>query len=131
MGIFGQLFGGASQGGKQQQKRLSWISLSNPEQLAAIEEASENKLQFIYKHSTTCGISGMVLRRLERTLDIPDKAADFYFLDLHSHREVSNAVSQQFGIPHESPQLLIVKNGTVVASASHGSIMELDFKTWE
>ena len=41
-----------------------------------------------------------------------------YFLDLLSYREISNVVAYQFDVVHQSPQLLIIKNGIAVAHAS-------------
>ena len=51
---------------------------------------------------------------------------DLYYLDLLSHRDVSNEIGFKFQVMHQSPQLLIIKNGTTVAHASHGGINDID-----
>ena len=62
---------------------------------------------------------------INSTYDISQKVY-LYLLDLLSHRDVSNAVASSFGVFHESPQLLIVKNGEVVFHTSHGAIADAD-----
>jgi len=53
---------------------------------------------------------------------------DLYYLDLLSYREVSNETGYKFQVIHQSPQLLIIKNGVAVAHASHGGISEVDLE---
>jgi bacillithiol system protein YtxJ len=45
-----------------------------------------------------------------------------YFLDLIAHRELSNLVAREFGVPHESPQVLLIKNGEAIYDNSHYGI---------
>ncbi|MEM1258162.1 MAG: bacillithiol system redox-active protein YtxJ [Bacteroidota bacterium] len=121
MGLFGNLFG--SKEGKEE-KVLPWISLTTKEQLGEIRERSKDKPQLIFKHSTTCGISRMVLGMFSASYPLDVNSADLYFLDLHSYREVSNEVAVAFQVLHQSPQLLIIKNGVTVFHTSHGAITE-------
>jgi bacillithiol system protein YtxJ len=62
----------------------------------------------------------MVLDRLERST-IPE-STDFYYLDLIAHRNISNKISEVFHVYHESPQILIIKNGECVYDESHMGI---------
>ena len=94
--------------------------LTDVDQLQRIKEASLQRPQIIYKHSTRCGISSVVLKRLEKT-DAPE-IADYYFLDLIKHRDVSNQIAELFQVHHESPQILLIKNGDCVFDDSHYSI---------
>lgn len=80
---------------------------------------SENRYVFIFKHSTRCSISRMALDRLERNLKVNAPA---YYLDLLSYRELSNLISERFSVQHESPQVLIIKNGACTLHASHNAI---------
>lgn len=130
MGIFSKLFGNNNAEGEGRKSAIPWIPFINSEQLEQIKIGSALKPQFIYKHSTTCGISSMVLRVLEGTLGASEPAADFFFLDLHRHRELSRAVAAEFRIRHESPQLLIVKDGKVRMAASHGAIADINFNEY-
>ena len=109
-------------------KILPWITLDTIEQLAEIEVKSTTKPQVIFKHSTRCGISRMVLRQFEADFNTLETSLDLYYLDLLNYQDISNAIAERFNVVHESPQLLIIKNGAAVANASHGSINDLDIK---
>ncbi len=126
MGLLNNLFGSKSNAEKQEVKPLPWIPLVNLDQLTDIGKKSFEKPQVIFKHSTTCGVSRSALKRFTSEYDIPEGQLDLYFLDLKSYREVSHEVAHKFNVVHESPQLLIIKNGVVAAHASHWGIAELD-----
>jgi bacillithiol system protein YtxJ len=99
---------------------MNWKSLTQLDQLDIIQEASKHKPQLIFKHSTTCSISKMALSRLERS-EAPD-SIDFYLLDLLNYRSISNAIAEKFHVFHESPQAILIKNGTCIYDESHGAI---------
>lgn len=98
---------------------MNWIPLTSDEQLELIKEKSAQTPQVIFKHSTRCSTSSMVLNRLERA-DAP--AADFYYLDLLAYRPISNKIAEEFGVYHESPQVLVIRNGECVYDESHMAI---------
>lgn len=104
------------------EKHIPWVSLSRIEQLEEISEISKTCPVAIFKHSTTCGISRMVLRNFETDFDISNTHMKLYYLDLKSFREVSNEVAIKFEVLHQSPQLLVIKNGIAVFHESHYSI---------
>ncbi len=108
-------------------KELNWIPLTEAEQLQTITENSMVKPQLIFKHSTSCGISRMVLRSFEKNYPLEKDQADLYYLDLLANRALSNQVAQDFDTVHQSPQLLAIVNGKVAMQASHGDIYELSF----
>jgi bacillithiol system protein YtxJ len=99
---------------------MNWIELKNEDQINSIIEKSKDRPQVIFKHSTRCSISAMAKGRLERS-SAPENA-DFYFLDLISNRSVSNKISLEFKVSHESPQVLLIKNGECIYDESHSSI---------
>ena len=123
MGIFEKLFNSSSE--PKEEKVLPWQALTAVSQLEEIEERSKGKTQLIFKHSTRCGISRMVMNQFVSLYNL-DINADLYYLDLLNHRDVSNEVGYKFQVMHQSPQLLIIKNGTAVAHASHGAINDID-----
>lgn len=125
--MFGKLFGNNKT--PKEEKVLPWQNLTSIEQLDDIELSSKGKTQLIFKHSTRCGISTMVLNQFTEAYDL-DLNADLYYLDLLNYRDVSNEVGYKFQVIHQSPQLLIIKNGVVVAHASHGAINDLDLSTF-
>ncbi len=125
MGLFKNIFKTAE---PREEKSLPWIPLNDIQQLNHIEEKSKSKPQFIFKHSTRCGISRMVKRQFERQYSLNGEA-DLYYLDILNYRDISNDIANRFKVYHESPQLLIIKNGVVVKHDSHGSINDLDLNT--
>ena len=124
MGLINKLFGGSSE--PKEEKILPWIALSDLKQLDDISKKSRTKTQVIFKHSTRCGISRMVMNQFVDAYDFTESDLDLYYLDLLNYREVSNEVGFKFQVMHESPQILVVKNGVFVAHASHGAINEVD-----
>ncbi|NDA63247.1 MAG: bacillithiol system redox-active protein YtxJ [Chitinophagia bacterium] len=99
---------------------MEWISLLEMSQLDDIVTRSHQRLQVIFKHSTRCSVSSMVLNRLERE-QAPDDI-DFYYLDLLSFRSISNTIADRFQVHHESPQIIVFKNGDVIYDESHMAI---------
>lgn len=125
MGFFKSIFGGRNDNAKEEESRVPWIPLTNSEQLEDMEGKSVSRPQLIFKHSTTCGVSRMVLQLFEKNPLLQEDRFDLYFLDLHRHRGVSDEIAQRFGVLHQSPQLLVIKNRETVAHASHGGITEI------
>ncbi len=125
MGLLNNIFGSKNTSEKKQDSELPWIPLVSLSQLDEIETKSKSRVQVVFKHSTTCGISRMVMNMFKSSYNIPAEQIDLYYLDLLSYREVSNGVADKFKVVHQSPQLLVIKNGTVVAHDSHGAINEI------
>ena len=99
---------------------MIWNTLETEAQLNSLVDLSYNKLQAIFKHSTRCSISSVAKSRLDReSVD----AIDFYYLDLINHRQLSNLIAEKFSVHHESPQILLIKNGECVFDESHSSIV--------
>ncbi|MEM1000033.1 MAG: bacillithiol system redox-active protein YtxJ [Bacteroidota bacterium] len=101
---------------------MSWQNLESVSGLSAIVQASGGRPQLIFKHSTRCGISAGAKRRLDA--GIADLAAqlDLHYLDLIAHRDISAAIAEQFSVRHESPQVLLIQNGSSILDLSHYSI---------
>jgi bacillithiol system protein YtxJ len=120
--MFKKLFGSSE---PKDEKIMPWLPLTTIDQLEAIADQSKTKTQLIFKHSTRCGISRMVMNQFVSAYDV-DVNADLHYLDLLNYRDVSNEVGYKFQVMHQSPQLLVLRNGVVVANASHGAINEMD-----
>jgi bacillithiol system protein YtxJ len=103
---------------------MNWIPLTNLEQLQSIGDAEGYSV--IFKHSTRCSVSMMAKKRFEHDWDAIPEGISVYFLDLISNREVSNTIAQKFSVHHESPQLLLIKNGECIYETSHGEISAED-----
>ena len=128
MGLLDKLFGASER--QEEERRLAWVQLVDAQQLDTVESASHERPQLIYKHSTTCGISSMVLGMFTRSFPLEQEEADLYFLDIHSFRPLSNEIVARFGVRHESPQLIILQDGKVVLHRSHGGIADLDLREY-
>jgi bacillithiol system protein YtxJ len=88
-----------------------------------IDEKSKDKVQVLFKHSTRCSVSSFAKRILtsEYSDEVKQKA-DVYYLDLIAFREISNAISSKYGVIHESPQILVIKEGKCIFNASHSDV---------
>ena len=102
-----------------------WIELNDVNQLQGDWAEGVGNMQIIFKHSTRCGISSMMLRRFEADWKQHATDRNFFLLDLIRYRELSNAVADTYGVHHQSPQVLILKDNTLVAARSHGDISSL------
>jgi bacillithiol system protein YtxJ len=103
---------------------MHWIPLTTEKQLDEIIAASYEKDIAIFKHSTRCSISIMAKKSLEQQWDLPEAELPAYYLDLLSYRSISNRITELFAIMHQSPQLLLIRDGKVIYHASHS---EIDF----
>src|ERR1700742_4502006 len=99
---------------------MNWTSLESTDQVEAIKK--QENYSVIFKHSTRCSISMMVKKRFELDWDKLPGSLPLYFLDLIRYRDVSNKVAADFQVYHESPQLLLIKDGECVLDLSHGQI---------
>jgi bacillithiol system protein YtxJ len=99
---------------------INWSSLTREDQIQDIIEESKQKPVVIFKHSTSCSISATAKGRLERQWSESDlQQVKPYYLDLLAYRPVSNQVARTFDIAHQSPQLLLIRDGQCVYDASH------------
>ena len=103
-----------------------WISLTEPQQLNGLVKESSSIPVIIYKHSSRCGLSAMTENKLEEGWELLQPKVKLYFLDLIRDREVSKSVAERFNVRHQSPQILIIKNGICVYNSSH---YEINVKT--
>ena len=64
----------------------------------------------------------MAKKRFELDWDYLPDNTPVYFLDLLQHRNISGGIAERFKVHHESPQLLIIKDGECIYETSHGEI---------
>ena len=98
---------------------VPWNMLTSLDLLETIHEESKEKPIVIFKHSSRCGVSRMVLREFQRNYSRNEEQLKLYYLDILSYRELSNEVSIKFQVLHESPQLLVIKDGMLIHHSSH------------
>jgi thioredoxin 1 len=86
---------------------------------AAIAESRERPV-LLFKHSRHCGTSFEALDALHAHIDAaPPGSAAYRMITVQTHRPVSDAVAQRFGIRHETPQAILLRDGKVIWNASH------------
>lgn len=96
---------------------MNWIPLQDEKQLNEIVSNSVNTPQVIFKHSTRCSISSMAKNKLDKK-ESPE-GINFYLLDLIRFRSLSNKIANDFGISHQSPQVLVIDKGKCIFNESH------------
>ena len=99
---------------------MDWNILTAEVQLTELLEKSKVNPQLIYKHSTRCGTSSMIKNRLERSA--APAGVDFNYLDLIAYRSLSNKIAEDLKVTHESPQVLLIRNGECIYHQSHSAI---------
>lgn len=127
MSFLKNIFNSNTEPKKEVVSTINWIPLTTLSQFEEIKEASKTNTVLIFKHSTRCGTSRMVIKQFEKSFNSDLKNVHIYYLDLLNFRDISNAVASEFQVFHQSPQLLVIKNGVVVAHASHYDVLELKY----
>lgn len=125
MSLFKNIFG--SDDAEKSTSKVAWNQLTDLGELEEIVTLSEAQPVVIFKHSTRCSISRMALKQFENEFDSEAKITP-YFLDLLNHRDVSAAIATKFEVEHQSPQILIIKDGISIFNASHSDIDAADLK---
>jgi bacillithiol system protein YtxJ len=126
MSVFNYIFGKSGNQNSSESK-VNWIPLTFMGQLDEIVAFSSQKPVVIFKHSTRCSISRMALKQFENEYNLGD-TADAYYLDLLEHRDISNEIASRFVVYHQSPQLLLIKDGKSVYDVSHSDIDAQELK---
>ena len=129
MGFIKNIFGDKTSK-KVEETYLSWTPLISEEEINTIKEISINQSILIFKHSTRCGISRMVIKQFESLFNEENKQLKVYYLDLLNFREVSSKLSEVFQVIHQSPQLLVIKNGISVYNESHYEITKVNLSKY-
>ena len=99
---------------------IDWKILDSFSSLDEAVEISYRQDVVLLKHSTTCSISVMAKSRLEASWDLEGVIP--YYLDLKAFKAISNDIAERFNVHHESPQVLLIRNGECIYDASHFDI---------
>ena len=97
--------------------------LTTDEELQAVFERSSDRPQLIFKHSSTCPISGAAhSQMLSYLAGSPAPGVDYSLIVVQTSRPLSSQVAERLGVRHESPQALLVEDGAAIWNASHFDI---------
>ena len=102
--------------------REDWNQLSSMDELDKAEKESNERAVVLFKHSVSCGVSAYAKHKMENGFDINPENCGFYYLDLLAHRDISNEIAHRYGVMHQSPQMIILRNGQAVFNASHHAV---------
>ncbi len=125
MSFLNQFFGNNKE---EAPSNITWRILTDLGQLQEIDTLSFEKPVLIFKHSTRCSISRFALKNFEKEYDFSETTLIPYFLDLLEHRAISNEIANHFNVMHQSPQILIIKDGKCIYTNSHDGIDALQLK---
>lgn len=118
MGFLNQFFGK----NKTQDHSEFWKKIESDQDIDALKILSDKEDVVIFKHSTRCFISSSVLRKFEHDFKESNPSKSFYLLDLLQYRDLSNRIAEDFQVPHQSPQILVIRSGKAIFNASHNNI---------
>lgn len=99
-----------------------WHLPDRPEEVDALVAASSRRPQMIFKYSDRCHVSYRARMRLEASLEEIAKRADPHLVDVIRSRGVALHVTATLGVPHASPQVILIEGGRAIWTASHGGI---------
>ena len=91
----------------------SFFKITNKNELEQLLSNSNSKPVVVFKHSTSCPISSRAYREMERL------NGDVSLVVIQSARDISRELELVTGVRHESPQVIVLKDGKAVWSASH------------
>ena len=129
MSFFKNIFKENANSSKEEIKETAkFYTLDKMEQFDEIDEISQSKPVVLFKHSTRCSISRMALKQFDAEFNYPEEKIDWYLLDLLNHRDLSNEIASRYSVVHQSPQIVVIRNGKAVFNVSHDSISAEDLK---
>ena len=128
MGLFNKILG--SKVKEEKETNVNWIPFNSLEQIKTIKELSKSETILVFKHSTRCSISSMVIKRFENLFDSSMNNIKVYYLDLLNFRAISDEVGYSFQAEHQSPQLLIIRNEVAVLNVSHYDISTVNIQKY-
>lgn len=92
------------------------VPVTDAQALGQLFTRSHAEPMILFKHSTTCPISAAAHEQMKRmTMDVG-------LVVVQSARDVSREVESRTGLRHESPQVIVLRNGEAVWSASHWDV---------
>ena len=118
MSILGSLFSYKS----DKNSTENWNTLESLDHWNQLLDQSFQNAVVVFKHSTRCFISRSVLNNFEATGMNAGTPQTFYLLDLLSYRSVSDAITEHTLVEHQSPQIIVLKDGKTVFTASNDAI---------
>jgi len=96
--------------------------ISSEQEWETAKQASADKPMLVLKHSTACPISAGAYSRVQEYLKKNDQAPETFMVKVIESRPISNKVAEDLSVQHQSPQIILLKNGEAIWKASHHGI---------
>jgi bacillithiol system protein YtxJ len=93
-----------------------FIRITDTKSYEDLVTRSKERSVVIFKHSLTCPISAAAYDQMDRF------DGEVELIEVQRARELSREIENRLGVAHESPQVIVLRNGQVVWNASHFSI---------
>jgi bacillithiol system protein YtxJ len=107
MSIFDSLFSSKS----DKSSFENWNALESLVHWSQLVEQSFQNTVVVFKHSTRCFISRSALNNFQSSWLTAGTPQTFYLLDLLLYRSVSDAIAKDTLVHHQSPQIIVLKDG--------------------
>lgn len=101
---------------------MRWNLLQNMEMVDGLKGISEKEVILVYKHSPRCHRSGMYKWIIETEWAQQLNESNAFLIDVVADTKVAQYFSDQFQEPHNSPQLLLLKNQEIIFEANNDEI---------
>lgn len=101
---------------------MYWIEF-NSDAYEHLNELSHQQPVIIFKYSYRCPVNQLALDRLQLDWKKEEmNGVKTYMLDIIGKRNLSNQLAEKFAVRHESPQILVIRDGQCVYHNSHMGI---------
>src|SRR6187402_874089 len=101
---------------------MNWLDTKDATAVNNLKQESvlnPDRVYVIFKHSTRCMTSKMAKNLFESEWSVSNPV---YLINVVEWRDASNTAASVFGVTHESPQILVIKNGSSILDKSHSAI---------
>ncbi len=85
---------------------------------AALDDVLGKGTAVVYKHSAACWICAMAWRQIRRFARRAPEVPIFV-IDILEQRALSDEIAERLGIRHESPQVIVIRDGEPIWHGSH------------
>lgn len=93
-----------------------FVKITDSQAFEEMTIRSKERSVVIFKHSLTCPISANAYEQMA------EFAGEVALIEVQRARELSTEIETRLSIVHESPQVIVLRNGRVVWNASHFKI---------
>jgi bacillithiol system protein YtxJ len=107
---------------------MNWINIENSQDIDAILEKSKTIPCLIFKHSTRCHMSEMSKYIIETEWNLDEEQLQAYCLDILKHKNLAAEIADRLNEHHQSPQVLLIKDGECFYEESH---LEINYEEIE